>query len=154
FGLATGVAVATKLSAVPYIGLGILVLLISREFVLAVPTTQGWPRRLAGIPLLLLAAIIPIFIAYGRRSVDLTGLPHRFEWVLGYLFPGGSAAHPQVYATVRSWVLPEACWDFAEGVIALTAHNNTGHLSYLLGRLQVGGWWYFYLVALAVKTPL
>ncbi|MDB6101588.1 MAG: glycosyl transferase, family 39, partial [Gammaproteobacteria bacterium] len=39
FGLATGVAVGTKLSAVPFIGLGMLVLLLSREFFLAVPAT-------------------------------------------------------------------------------------------------------------------
>jgi len=104
--------------------------------------------------LMVLAVFVPIFLAYGRRSIDLTELPHRFDWVLDYLFPGGSAAHPQVYATVGSWVLPEACWDFAEGIMALDAHNNTGHLSYLLGELKVGGWWYFYLVALAVKTPI
>jgi len=50
--------------------------------------------------------------------------------------------------------LPEALWDFAEGVVALKAHNDTGHLSFLLGHVKAGGWWYFYLVALAVKTPL
>jgi hypothetical protein len=27
-------------------------------------------------------------------------------------------------------------------------------VSFLLGHLKAGGWWYFYLVALAVKTPL
>src|SRR5205807_169079 len=34
------------------------------------------------------------------------------------------------------------------------AHNDSGHLSYLLGRTGTTGWWYFYLVALAVKTPI
>src|SRR5262249_23761087 len=52
------------------------------------------------------------------------------------------------------WVLPEAFWDLAEGFMAIDAHNNTGHLSYLLGQMKLGGWWYFYLVALAVKTPI
>ena len=33
-------------------------------------------------------------------------------------------------------------------------HNEHGHLSFLLGRTDLDGWWYFYLVALAVKTPL
>jgi hypothetical protein len=50
--------------------------------------------------------------------------------------------------------LPEAFWDFAEGIVALKAHNDTGHLSFLLGHVKAGGWWYFYLVELAVKTPL
>jgi len=50
--------------------------------------------------------------------------------------------------------LPAAWWNYAEGVMALKAHNDTGHVSFLLGNLKAGGWWYFYLVALAVKTPL
>jgi hypothetical protein len=38
--------------------------------------------------------------------------------------------------------------------VAVEAHNDTGHLAYLLGQVRMTGWWYFYLVALAVKTPL
>jgi 4-amino-4-deoxy-L-arabinose transferase-like glycosyltransferase len=154
FGLATGVAVGTKLSAVPFIGLGALVLFLAREFFLAVPTTASRWRRLAGLPLILLGAMVPIVLAYGRRSIDITELPPRFNWVLGYLFPGGSAAHSQVYSLIGGLRLPEACWDFAEGIVALKAHNDTGHMSFLLGHVKVGGWWYFYLVELAVKTPL
>jgi hypothetical protein len=154
FGLATGVAVGTKLSAVPFIGLGALVLLLSREFFLAVPTTASPLRRLAGVPLIVLAAMVPIVLAYGRRSIDLTELPPRFTWVLGYLFPGGSAAHGEVYSLIGRLTLPEAFWDFAEGIVALKAHNDTGHISFMLGHVKPGGWWYFYLVALAVKTPL
>jgi hypothetical protein len=45
-------------------------------------------------------------------------------------------------------------WDFAAGVATLKAHNDAGHLSFLLGEQRSGGWWYFYLVAIAVKTPL
>jgi hypothetical protein len=41
-----------------------------------------------------------------------------------------------------------------EGVVAIKAHNDSGHLSFLLGQLRTTGWWYFYLVALAAKTPL
>src|SRR5262249_21195034 len=77
-----------------------------------------------------------------------------FNWVLDYLYPGGSAAHPDVYALVATLQLPESFWDFAEGIMALKAHNDTGHLSFLLGHVKAGGWWYFYPVALAVKTPI
>ncbi len=152
FGLATGLAVGTKLSAVPFIGLGMLVLLVAREFALAVPTTVGWPRRFSGLPLILLGVMLPIVLAYGRRSIEITALPARFNWIHDYFFSGGAAA--PVYAFISRLQLPEAVWDFTEGILALQAHNNTGHLSYLFGQLKLGGWWYFYLVALAVKTPL
>ena len=44
--------------------------------------------------------------------------------------------------------------DLVNGVIAVKAHNDAGHRSYLLGQVSLDGWWYFYLVTLAVKTPL
>lgn len=40
------------------------------------------------------------------------------------------------------------------GIDAVKKHNTTGHLTYLLGAVNTTGWPHFYLVALAVKTPL
>jgi len=37
---------------------------------------------------------------------------------------------------------------------ALQKHNSSGHPSYLLGRCDIHGFWYFYPVSLALKTPL
>ena len=41
-----------------------------------------------------------------------------------------------------------------EGLGQLAAKNRAGHKSYLLGEVRTTGWWYFFPVALAVKTPL
>lgn len=41
-----------------------------------------------------------------------------------------------------------------EGIARLKTHNDSGHFSFLLGQERSDGWWYFYLVALGVKTPL
>jgi hypothetical protein len=40
------------------------------------------------------------------------------------------------------------------GVRAVEAHNAEGHPTYLLGQRSNTGFWYFYPVVLAVKTPL
>ena len=40
------------------------------------------------------------------------------------------------------------------GIQAVIEHNRSGHPSYLLGEHSVFGWWYFFPVVLAVKTPL
>ena len=40
------------------------------------------------------------------------------------------------------------------GIETLLQHNAGGHGSYLLGQRSATGFWYFYPVALAVKTPL
>jgi hypothetical protein len=41
-----------------------------------------------------------------------------------------------------------------KGLAAGLNKNTSAPLSYLFGRLRRGGWWYFFLVDLAVKTPL
>ena len=43
---------------------------------------------------------------------------------------------------------------FFTGLQTLWAHNAAGHPSYLLGRRSDSGFWYYYPVALAIKTPL
>jgi 4-amino-4-deoxy-L-arabinose transferase-like glycosyltransferase len=40
------------------------------------------------------------------------------------------------------------------GIQAVIEHNKQGHPAYLLGMHSRFGWWYYYPVVLAVKTPL
>jgi hypothetical protein len=40
------------------------------------------------------------------------------------------------------------------GIQQVMWHNARGHQAYLLGQRSMTGWWYFFEVALAVKTPL
>jgi len=150
FGLAAGVAFCTKLSAIPFIGLGMLVLLMLRTFVSVAPAAVSLRRRWAGLALMTCAVLVPITLVYGLSGLQVVGMPPRFNWVMVYLYPDGGGASN----LIRHLQLPAAWWNYAEGVMALKAHNDTGHVSYLLGNIKAGGWWYFYLVALAVKTPL
>ena len=41
-----------------------------------------------------------------------------------------------------------------KGIQEVRKHNETGHLTYLLGVPNTVGWPYFYVIALGVKTPL
>jgi Dolichyl-phosphate-mannose-protein mannosyltransferase len=81
--------------------------------------------RLALLPLSLIAAGLTIWAGY-RFSV---GPVH---------FAGVWLPAPELYS----------------GVAALIEHNRGGHASYLLGQRSPSGWWYFFPLALAVKTPL
>ncbi len=154
FGLAAGVAFGTKLSAIPFIGLGMLVLLLLRALLSVAPAAVSWQRRVAGLAFMAIATLVPITFAYGLHGLEVTTVPARFNWVMTYLFQNGSQGHQPLLSLLEHLHLPAAWWNFAEGIMALKAHNDTGHLSFLLGDAKLGGWWYFYLVALAVKTPL
>lgn len=55
----------------------------------------------------------------------------------GYLFSFSGVPAPELFS----------------GLAEVRKHNTTGHLTYLLGAANTVGWPYFYLAALAVKTP-
>lgn len=50
--------------------------------------------------------------------------------------------------------IPVPAAAFISGVKFQLFHNKVGHGSYLLGHFSWQGWWYYLLVALAVKTPI
>jgi 4-amino-4-deoxy-L-arabinose transferase-like glycosyltransferase len=130
-GAAAGLATATKLSAVPFIGVCCVALALARIVcVRAPPRTWWWRERLLGGALAaLIAACIPVAV-YGPRLIEI-GLP---------LFP-----HLR---------LPIGVHEVAHNFAGVAFHNAHGHPSFLLGETRRFGWWYFYFVALAVKTPL
>jgi 4-amino-4-deoxy-L-arabinose transferase-like glycosyltransferase len=43
---------------------------------------------------------------------------------------------------------------FLMGLMNVAMHDRQGHGAYLLGQLSDRGWWYYFPVALGVKTPL
>jgi hypothetical protein len=72
---------------------------------------------------------------------------------------------PQVDQFLRNKPILQKAWNIALdtplpltevmlGVRDVNRHNAIGHDSYLLGEWRYTGWWYFFPVVLAVKTPL
>jgi hypothetical protein len=166
FGLASGIAVGTKFSGVPFIGLALVVLAIVRWMLArkaaqsatapaaAPPSREGGAAQwLGGLAVAAAATLLVLFLIYAPRAAHHPGVDFRFHWAVSYLLqkPGLDHAIGELLSRLR---LPYEFQDLVNGVVAVKAHNDTGHLSYLLGRVRSTGWWYFYLVALAAKTPI
>ena len=157
-GLAVGVAVGTKLSAIPFIGIGGIALILVRLWqrhgrgdVLPRVEALTWTRgALVAVGL----TLVVLTLAYSGRFVYLTdptyGYGHAIDFLFGYYGP----RHDLALRFFAHCPVPEAFPLLLGGIEALVLHNHSGHLSYLFGELRTTGWWYFYLVALAVKTPL
>ena len=58
------------------------------------------------------------------------------------------------YGHVAAWELSLPAPEFFEGISAAARHNNEGHAAFLLGSVSFEGWWYYFPVVLAVKTPI
>jgi len=43
---------------------------------------------------------------------------------------------------------------FFTGIAAVLAHNRTGHGAYFLGEVRTMGWWDYFPIVLAIKTPI
>ena len=156
-GIAGGVAVATKLSAIPFLGLAgpTLALLQWRLGARATPGVAH-PLRARALQVLAAAfiALVVVTLSYGGRFQYYTDASGRFNQALYFLFGKTGRAHDLAYAFAARVPMPEAWQKLLGGIQALEVHNSNGHLSYLLGETRLAGWWYFYFVALAVKTPL
>ena len=157
-GLAAGLAIGTKLSAIPFVAVGGVGLVAAR--LLATRPGQSpfggatGARRAAGVLLALTIVAVILTLAYGGRIIYLTDQTHRYNQALGYLFGYAGRVHDLAYSVAAHVPVPEAFQWLIGGIEAITVHNDNGHLSYLLGETRTTGWWYFYIVALLAKTPL
>jgi hypothetical protein len=70
-----------------------------------------------------------------------------FIWWGAFFFSWGPVPH---WHSTLSVPAPE----YFDGIQEVLDHNKGGHPSYLLGQTSSFGWWYYFPVAIAVKTPL
>ena len=62
-----------------------------------------------------------------------------------------SPALDKIYTFVRPVIIPK---DYFKGLAMVLIHTGGGQDAYLLGHYSKTGWWYYFPVAFAIKTPL
>lgn len=92
-----------------------------------------------------------------RLFLERPRMEQLFKWFRSHLLP-------LLIALGMAWGLIWAAYRFSfegvpapelwQGIRDVMEHNRTGHPSYLLGQYRESGWWYYFPVALGVKTPL
>jgi len=128
FGASTGLAVLSKFSTLaffPSVAAVALVIWLVFE-----------RRRIKLLPGMVLQRLPQALVAGAIASVLI--------WA-GYLFSFGKTAD-------FSFRVPAP--ELFTGIDEVKKHNSTGHLTYLMGAVNNTGWPQFYLVGIAVKTPL
>lgn len=156
-GAAAGLALVTKFSVVLFLPACGLAILSGRWLVdkYAARTADVERRpRLAAAAVATLAACLAIWAGY------------RFAFPLQPLSPASSRPHLTIDRYLgSSGILHRAAYfagehvpvpapGFFEGLRAVANLDLPGTNAYLLGRVRQGGWWYFFLVALAFKSPI
>ena len=156
-GLTAGLAAGTKLSAIPFMGIVMLLWLAMRiifssradnqQFLI---TRKAW----LGTAVAIVVCITCTVFCYGFSFKYLVDTAHPVNTALDSMSGSIRPLHALAYAIASHVPLPAGIERFVWSVQALLAHNNAGHLSYFMEKLDWNGWWDFYIVALGVKTPL
>jgi 4-amino-4-deoxy-L-arabinose transferase-like glycosyltransferase len=156
-GLAAGLAVATKMSALPFIGIAALSLMLLRLCLLRAAPLRAplqLSRRLGGAALALSLVLLIAIGIYGGKLVYLAtpdGAPNK---VLNFYVGASGPLHELGYRIASQVRVPLGFAMLPQNIQGVEWHNEHGHLSFLLGQIANHGWWYFYLVALSVKTTV
>ena len=161
FGIATGFALATKLSTLAFLPatiIGILPLyLLSTRRNAAGCEEKGWGlggvRSLAkAIAIVVVCIFVVIWTSYRFSVAPIKVISTVPDKMAAKVFGRSSSAARGIRFMDARVRLPAP--ELLEGLRELRDINNTHPRSYLFGRVRDGGWWYFYPVAIAVKTPL
>ncbi|MFM2124912.1 MAG: hypothetical protein RL328_1363, partial [Acidobacteriota bacterium] len=138
--ISAGVSFLVKFSSITFLGAAMVLALL-------------WARRRVPPKQLAAAAgivFLTLWAGYGfsiHRLQESWGPHPRIDQTLSE-YPALRPAFSLVMQT------PLPLTEFVIGVRDLARKNQLGHESYLLGESRRTGWWYFFPVVLALKTPL
>jgi hypothetical protein len=127
FGLCSGLAIASKFSALVFFPAAAGVALVWYLVAARPSMADCWSLARARAGTLAIAALVCFVTVWAF---------YRFSFGKVY-FANISLPAPEFYA----------------GIHSVSAHNAKGHPSYLLGHIGQTGWWYFFPVLLLFKTP-
>ena len=156
-GITLGLALLSKFSVLLFFPVCVLVLLVVCAF--GDRGGQSVVRRfrkhsLSTLAVLIIAALV-VWAGYRfaltpfveAGSLDAAQDQKQVVHLLG--------RHPALLKTAETLLhVPLPAMQAVRGVASVWGHNRTGHDAYLLGEWSNAGWWYFFPVLLAVKTPL
>jgi hypothetical protein len=156
-GAATGLAMVSKFSSVLFLP-AILVPILFWRWWRKELNVSG---RLGLLKVVGCAAVAFFFVCWPVYRFDLTPArmpPDRKFFLLDLLIDrigrhiGGAEGMHDVAYWFLGLHLPLA--GMIRGIGEVYQHNWDGHSAYLFGKLSQQGWWYFFPVVLAIKTPL
>lgn len=155
-GVFTALALLSKFSSIPFLALSFLVIVSARTFSTprteVIDTLRNWQQYVKPA---LIGLSLCAFIVWGG-----------FHFSFGRVFDAADRPHESLLHIAESLSLQPAtlfglaevdiypAGGFIRGVFDAMYHNANGHIAYLMGEVGHHGWWYFFPVVLAIKTPI
>ena len=154
-GLTVGLAVLSKFSALVFLPACCAAALLCWLFgggVASSKRRQEINFRLKSLGLAVLVFAGLVLVCYRFSFHPVTGPASRPHIFLDHLFGHQGKWHDLSYKVVEETPVPVP--EFFHGIKQVKSRLDYVTKMYLLGQVQTTGWWYFYPVALSVKTPI
>lgn len=153
FGAATGLAVLSKFSALVFLPACCATILLSRWLAIRQvkksTQAQKWIRPIA---VATAVTFLIVWMGYRCSLSSATTAAARPHYTIDQMFGTRGSLHNAAYAVMEYSFVPAPA--FFQGLAKLRFKESVGHKSYLLGQVRETGWWYFFPVALAVKSTI
>jgi 4-amino-4-deoxy-L-arabinose transferase-like glycosyltransferase len=138
-------------------------LVLNRPVLIEVPVTSkkisiknlDFPRLkrlLSASIIVFIFSALTIWAGYRFSSVPLFEAKNRPYEKVDRIVGTEGLFHNVSYFLLEHTSMPAP--EFSIGIQDSLLRSKQGHLAYLLGNIRRYGWWYFYPIALLVKTPL
>ncbi len=155
-GIAVGLALLSKFTALLFLPAAVVGILLCKWLLSgrADPTLAvARSRRAAQIGM---AALLACVIVWGGYRFSVEHVSENMQ-----LSPQSMPSFQHFPAPVRSIARNIVLWDpvlpapaLLRGLATAWVLNKSAPEAYLLGKTKSGGWWYFFLIGIGVKTPL
>jgi len=148
FGVVAGLALSAKFSTIvflPACGAVVFAMYVAAGH-------EDWQALLRTFGIAVLCGFLVTWAAYRFSHAPINQVSAIPDHIAARVFgpsSGMTAAVHQVTSTV-----PVPAPELFDGIRLLREHNRAGRRNYLLGHVKQSGWWYFFVVAIAVKTQL
>ncbi|MEI7690378.1 MAG: glycosyltransferase family 39 protein [bacterium] len=166
-GLGFGLTLVTKFSAAilaPTFVIVFILMLVrkgdgeERSFLAEINDKKIGKRFLSGLVSFLIIGLIGIFTMWLFYIPHTINMPSAVQQKLIYeSLPGDNGLAKQaknVLLPLSDHALTKPLAQWFLGFFMVTGHVEGGHDAFLLGKVSNHGWWYYYPVTFALKTPI
>ena len=154
-GAATALATATKFSALVFIPTCMLTLVLLRIWADR-SVIREWRQeagtRIKALSLGIITAALVIWGVYRFSFKPMTGPEQRPHQTIDHYLGKEGRWHDWAEQLAENTPVPAP--EFFLGINRVRDIVTKGRKAFLLGEVRTTGWWYFFPVALAVKTPI
>ena len=154
-GLAVALAILSKFSALLFLPACAWAMLACRWWSKRNGTRSReapWRRRAMAIALTMVTSFVVIWGGYRFSVHTITQEADRPHEIIDLSLGTEGTLHRLAYVMVEHVPLPAP--ELLKGIQFQLLHAARGPREYLLGEVNQAGWWYFFPIVLAVKSPL